>query len=259
LTAAVRHPFLTILPAILLAALGIAVGIVRTPTYTAESRVSVTKLDAQTQALPGFAAAAEDLASAYARILTADKVNSCVARTSRALPADAVATHLVGSPIPQSPIIRVIATGSSDAEARTLATDGGKCLVSYVKSTVAPDAGTQELAAYNRQNIKLIRRRAQLADASAAYTVSQSDVDRRKRDALQAQVDQLALLVSSLGARYRNAIVDQQQIENVQLLSRATPSTDDRLSKLAILAFAGAVAGLLLGVALASLRESRRG
>ena len=62
-TAAIRHPFLFILPIIVLAAAGAALGLARTPTYTTESRVSVTRLDVQTQALPGYAQAAKSLAA----------------------------------------------------------------------------------------------------------------------------------------------------------------------------------------------------
>jgi capsular polysaccharide biosynthesis protein len=252
LTAAARFPFAVLLPIIVLAALGAAVGYQRSPVYTAESRVSVTRLDVQTQALPGYAQAARSLASAYSRNVGGTAVQECVARRTGQSPA--YVAKLVGTPIADSPVIRVIAQGPNGAAATRIADAGATCLVRDVGSTGAPDRSGPALREYREAS----RKAAGLQRRVNRLKAPDSTVSDRRRDDLEADLAEQRLVVQSLGQRYTSETVNQQQVENISVLAKAVRPTNDRMSKVAILAFSGAIVGLVLGLMLASLRLRRR-
>ena len=69
-----RHPFLVLLPTLLLLAAGIYVGNKKHPTYSATATINVGKSDINTQATPGYVTAAENLASTYSRVVESQHV-----------------------------------------------------------------------------------------------------------------------------------------------------------------------------------------
>jgi capsular polysaccharide biosynthesis protein len=252
LTAAARFPFSVLLPIIILAAAGAAAGYQRSPVYTAESRVSVTRLDVQTQALPGYAQAARSLASAYARNVSGTNVQECVVRRTGQPPT--TVEKMVGTPIADSPVIRVIAQGPNSAAAIRIADAGATCLVRDVGKTGAPDRSGAALREYREAS----RKAASLQRRVNRLKAPDSTVSDSRRDDLEAELASQRLIVQGLGQRYTSETVDQQQVENVGVLVKAVRPTNDRMKKVAILAFTGAVVGLVLGLMLASLRLRRR-
>lgn len=58
-----RHPFLTVLPAVVLLAAGIVAGVKKHPTYSATATINVGKADINTQATPGYVQASEALSA----------------------------------------------------------------------------------------------------------------------------------------------------------------------------------------------------
>src|SRR5215475_513841 len=68
-----RHPFIVLLPAILLLAAGIVVGGKKHPTYSAAATINVGKADIATQATPGYVQASEALAASYSRLVTSQR------------------------------------------------------------------------------------------------------------------------------------------------------------------------------------------
>jgi Capsular polysaccharide biosynthesis protein len=95
-----------IIPTLLLVGAAIALGTTRAPNYTAETRLTVGRLDVSSQAVPGVVAANQSLAATYSRLVTAEGVVDPVA-VRLGLSSGSVARALRASPIPESPIIRL--------------------------------------------------------------------------------------------------------------------------------------------------------
>lgn len=250
-----RHPIALLLCILLFAGAGAALGLTRTPVYTSESRVSVTKLDVQTQALPGYALAAQSLASAYAREAEATTVQRCAERrTGEKLLNESA---LTGSPLPRSPVIRVIAKATTSRGAIRLANRGAGCLVKDVTARAAPDLSEQYLKEYataSQEVDTLSNRLSDLKEENPDPTAAQ----RKRQSRLQSQIDVQRLIKNSVAQQYSSAASGQQQVANVSVLTRAAKSSSDEREKLAISTFSGGVVGLLVGLALAAMLETRR-
>src|SRR5690242_184386 len=104
LVAVRRHALVFILPIILGVVLLGGYGLLRDPQYTAESRLSVGRLDVQTQGLPGFTQAGELLGAAFARAIDAPAITKPAARAAGVSQQEA-ADALSASQIPSSPLI----------------------------------------------------------------------------------------------------------------------------------------------------------
>jgi uncharacterized protein involved in exopolysaccharide biosynthesis len=257
LRAAIRHPIVVLVIMALLTGACVAYGLARKPSYTSEARVSVTKVDVITQALPGYAQASESLASAYARAVQSTPVESCVARKTGISEVQA-GERLNGSTIPQSPVIRVEATSSSAAESQKLANAGGACLVSFVKRTAATNSTGALISKYKSAQLRLQRLQTKLADAKVTLQNNDTGANRRARDRAAANVAEQQLVVQALGARYQQQTLSTSTDNFVQLLAQASPATGDRNQKVALLAFSGLLVGLLLGTAFAAFLDARR-
>jgi capsular polysaccharide biosynthesis protein len=256
LAAARAHPLWVAATAVVVLAAAVAYGLVRTPTYTAEGRVAITKVDVQTQALPGYALAAQQLASAYARAAQSSTVQSCTARALHLPPGGA--GGLSAAPIPQSPIIRVTATAGSAAEAVRLANAGSRCLTGWIRTSAATGSQAPALRRYQDAS-RLLERRKQLAqDAEDAYSTHKSSSNLRRLEGRRAAVDAQQLVVSSLRAQYTQQTLNIVDPRFVQVLSDASVASGDRSQKLGLLAFSGLIVGLLVGLGLASARAATR-
>ena len=84
------------------------------------------------------------------------------------------------------------------------------------------------------------------------------DEDSPRLDRLESELASQRLVVSTMAQRYSTESSQQQQVQNVGVLADATTPTSDRDKQVAIFAFTGAVAGLLLGLLLASARMRRK-
>ena len=115
-----RHWFLTLVPVVLLAAVGVFAGHSKKPTYSATATVNVGKSDINTQATPGYLVAAEALASSYSRLVQSQHVAVPAAKKVGETPAQA-GNQLTAVPISNEPTFTITATGSSPARASALA------------------------------------------------------------------------------------------------------------------------------------------
>ena len=150
LQAVARHPLLALLPVVLLIGAAIAVSSQRKPTYNAESRVAIGSFSPSEQSAPGAAYAGTQFASAYARAITAEDVVRPVARQTHLAPAQ-VSARLSATPVPDSPFLRIQATGPTAPAAEGLASAATGALTEYVRSTlgsgdIAVGAQARELA-----------------------------------------------------------------------------------------------------------------
>ncbi|MGN6190024.1 MAG: hypothetical protein ACTHOE_14110 [Conexibacter sp.] len=253
-----RRPLWVLVPLLLLTAAGLAAGFARAPVYSAESRLLVGKVNPSTPTLPGFVQASVALADAYSRSIGAsDVVEPVAARLG--LPPLTVASRLVASPVPQSPVIRVIGEGPSARAATALSALASERLVRYVAQLNASSGqGPALLAAYRRASIAYSRAVAR-ADALAAEGGRRpSAAATRALDEARAARDAAQLRARAAGAAY---VGDQQSYSAstaiVSVLALAQQASSDRLHKLELLGFVGLLVGGVLGLALAWWREDR--
>ena len=253
-----RRPLWVLLPLLLLTAAGVGGGLARAPVYRAESRLLVGKVNPGTPTLPGFVQASVALADAYSRSIGATDVVVPVAARLGISPLTAAA-RLTASPVPQSPVIRVIGEGPSASAATALSALASRRLVRYVARLNAGSGnGTALLSAYKRASIAYSRAAAR-ADALAADAARHpSPAAARALDDARAARDAAQLRARAAGAAYAG---DQQTYSAstgiVSVLALAQQASSDRVHKLELLGFVGLLVGGVLGLGLAWWREDR--
>jgi capsular polysaccharide biosynthesis protein len=238
--------------------IAIGIGLLRTPEYTATARLSVGRIDINSPgALSGFAVATQALATGYSRTVTAQAVAREVSAKTGISVKD-VQGHVSATPIAQSPIFRIEATSPNPRQAVALANYSSQALIRYVAKLNQNNPDSKRLYAEYRGSIlhrKLAKQQLHvaLADAKARPIPSaETEVDRAR-----SEVEAASLRVDAIGKAYTASVQSQTATQLIQVVSPATEASSDRRSVLMILAFAGLVIGLLVGGAIAFVRESR--
>jgi Chain length determinant protein len=251
-----RHWFVALLPVLAFVALGATYAVTRQPVYTASSKLSVVQLDLSTpSALAAFPAASQSLASAYSRAVDSEALTAPVAerlgRTVASVAADTSAT-----PVPQSPIVNVFATGDSPGRAIDLANAMSRQLVAYVVGLGNSDARGSNLlrqyrqAAHDYEIALAAQGRAQRAYDQARTERNQAALIAAKSDASTARVRS-----DAVRTRYEQQALTTGTV--LQLLSPSRTAESDRRSKFELAVLIGLAAGLIVGAALASWRFQR--
>ena len=259
LQAVARHPLLALLPVVLLIGAAIAVASQRKPTYNAESRVAIGSFSPSEQSAPGAAYAGTQFASAYARAITAEDVLRPVARQTHLTPGQ-VSTRLSATPVPDSPFLRIQATGPTAPAAEGLASAATGALTDYVRRSGVTSTQTSRL---------LSRFRAAQAKAESAATAAdraKKDVNRNPNDAsarnrlekAQTDVETTSLKARGLRAAYLEQAQSTTSGIPVRVLNQADAAASDAGQKLRLLLTVAAAAGIALGVALATAVAARR-
>ena len=173
-----RNLALTLLTFIVVAALAfVGLSGYRQTYYTAEARIVVGSFDVNYTALPGQITATSALASVYSRYVNSSDSRERIG-SSLQIDKTEVAARLNASPIPESPIIRIRATGPTEESALRLTKAGTDELQRFIAtfsqgSTELPaiqaEAGKvqQQIGAYEAQmttlraSIDLLTRRVQ--------------------------------------------------------------------------------------------------
>lgn len=254
LQAARRYPWLVLLPVVLLTAAGLAIALQRSPTYTAQARLSVGRINLNAPgALSGFALATQSLAAQYARTANAIDVVTPVAKDLGQKPL-AISRRISASPIPESPVFTVRATGPTEASAIRLVNTTSESLVRYVRELNDRDPGAGVVLAEFKRVSQTTSDR--LGDVERAREAYQEDPSRRNRARLadaRASYAFWKLRQESLSARYQSTAQGATSSSLVQILNPAQEATSDRRRWIQILGFAGLMAGLALGLGLATL------
>jgi hypothetical protein len=252
LEAARRYWFLVLLPVLVLVPLAAGVAASRNPTYTAEARLIVGRLNISTAgAAQGFTAAAQDLASTYPLVIDAGGVVNPVARRLRTTPAG-VSSRLSATQVPSSPVVRVIATGQSATDAINLANAASNSLVSFLTSF---DRSSPDLAYLSRQ----------LSAAELAYQKASAALAARDNtppltpsvQKLAAAADSAKTHLGAIAADYQNTVQSQATSSLLQPLVYAHSASSDRQSKLEISVFIALLSGVLVGLAVATVRANQ--
>lgn len=253
-----RYKLLTILPVIILVGLGLGYSLARTPTYSAESRQSIGRIDVnQPGALAAFQSATQGLASSYSRAIVANSVTSRVSRRT-GLPVGVVRDRLSASPVPQSPIFVVRAKGTSEKQAIALAKEGAAALRAYVfnLNTRNPNGG-RLLKEFKRASLELARRQSDLsalrkADGDSPTADQRSEISRAK-----ARVSSASLRSDVAKQNYRTSQQSQANVSLLQNLTVPESATNDRFTRLQTILFVALAIGVLMGIALAVLRSNQ--
>ncbi|HZV74520.1 MAG TPA: hypothetical protein VFF79_12450 [Conexibacter sp.] len=253
-----RRPWWLLIPIVLLTVAGIAAGLLRQPVYQAESRLLVGKVNPGTPTLPGFVQASTALADAYSRSIAATDVIDPVATQLR-LPSLVVASRLTASPVPQSPVIRVIGEGPTARAATALSALASQRLTRYVTQLNASSGdGPKLLASYRGAVIDVGRAEARVTAFHASFAKHPTSKAARALGQARADLDATQLRARAIGAAYAG---DQQAFGSstgiVSVLALAQQASSDRMHKLELLGFVGLLVGGVLGLGLAWFREDQ--
>ena len=254
-----RHKLVAVLPVIVLVALAILYSESRDPVYEAEARQAIGRVDvSQPGALAGFQSATRALASSYSRAIVAPAVVDPVARAT-GLSTEDVRDQLKATPIPESAIISIRGTGPSEQEAIAVATTGARALESYVARLNRSNPNAKRLLnEYRRASRVLSQRRFELDQAKRDAPGERSAATNRRIERLRQRTSD-ALLNSRVAAEnYAISRRSESNVSILQTISLPESATDDESSNLQIAIYIAVAAGLLLGIALASLLANRR-
>jgi hypothetical protein len=255
-----RHWWIVLLFGVLLAAAGAAVGRSQEQVYTAKSTLTVANVAYDTRSVPGFAQAAQNLASSYSQSIGSGPVVDRVAQELRLDPA-VVRQNLSATPVPNSTLMTVSARGADAASAVKLNRSATAALVAYVQTLDSTRA--ERNAALNEF------RAAVAAEAKAQDRLGELRAER-KLDQSSVSLDHLAAAVqkqqtASLradGARARYVALRQAtpsaDARRMTVLGQAGTAAGDEHKNMQRYAAIGLVAGLALGLAVALVLPRRR-
>jgi uncharacterized protein involved in exopolysaccharide biosynthesis len=228
------------------AVLAIAYGMVRTPNYTAETRLAVGGLNATTPAsLTGFSAASASLAQTYSRSIQGDTVVGDVAHELKTSP-EQVRPQLSASPIPETPVFVVNATTTSKETAINTSKLASEALVRQA-NRASDSAPARLLDQYRRAEAQRERAERQLAAAVAGG----GSVAQARGDLVGAKAR-----ADALRKRYSASL--EGGTVPLEIIQQPDAATSDRLSKLQLLLFAAIVGGFIIGLGVSLFIESAR-
>jgi hypothetical protein len=257
-----RYPWLVLIPVLALGALGFVLAGKKHTTYTAQAQVLIGQPAPGTSGeLPGIVQAEQSLAGIYAREIDFDRVLVPLAHQLNTSPAD-IASRLSAAPDPQSPLIRINATGPNAAAAVTLANGAATKFAAAMNSTTQTTAPANH-AFSSYQHASTAYQQALAKQHTIAHQLSLRGIDpSTSSDAglmkatVATQVAQLHL--TTLASQYQSALATQNNAPTLSVFQSAGGATTNHASNLEIYVFGGAVAGLLIGAALATLLANRK-
>jgi uncharacterized protein involved in exopolysaccharide biosynthesis len=254
-----RHRVLAVTPMILLVALAIAYGVTRPPTYTAESRLAVARIGLETPgALSGFATATAALAATYSRAADSTTVVRNVA-SRVGTSEDEVRSRLSGTPLPNSAVIRLRATGDSSRSAIDMANAGSAALQRYIVDLNRHNPNADRLyRAFRDASTVAARRHNELRRLRASVGPTPTPTQARRQAEAEADADAADLRAETYRSGYVQAQQSQSTISLLQPLATASSATSNFVARLELAVFIAIVVGGLLGVALAGARVNRR-
>jgi capsular polysaccharide biosynthesis protein len=255
-----RHPVVAIAPVVVLLVIASVVSYARTPTYTADTRLAVGRLDASTpSSLAGFTQVTQTLADRYARSVRAEDVIDAAA-TELGVSRAQVRDRISAAPIPETPIFRIRAQAGTAGEAVTLANAVSESLVRQSKKVAAsggPDS-RRFLRRYRRAALELAALQAEVnaRRTDVVESPSQATLDALTQARSEATVAKLR--VSTLQTAYQMSRQSAGSAALVEIVERAVQGRSDRSRVMQLLLFIGAVVGVAIGIALALLLAHRR-
>ena len=250
--------WLVLICVLVCAGVGAAAALVRTPDYTATSKLAVGRIDISSPgALSGYAVATEALATGYSRTVTSRAVAKAVSAKT-GVPVDEIQSHVLGTPIPESPVFKVEATSTDEKQAVALANASGHALIAYSARLNRSDPDSDRLyAQYRRAVFERKQAKREVKGAEAASESQEGTAEQDEIDVARSELAAASLRVEAIGRAYSTSVQGQAATQLIQVISPADEATSDRRSTFLIYTLLGFVVGLLIGGALAFARESR--
>lgn len=249
LESVLRHPLLALAPVVALVAIAVAVGLLRTPEYSAEARINVGRTDVPAYTLQEVTIGNATLAGSYARAIDAPRVIESASRQAE-VPESEVRDRVAASQVPRSTLIRVEATGDSERAAVDLANGAARGLIFYVRHLNARQQDNRLIRRYRRALRRGQRAQARLERVARGRSERSPAVREARLDLRTAQ-----LRARTLGSRVVQTGATPAQ-NALQLVVPSAEATSDRTSVLSRLVLVALAAGVLLGIALALLRAN---
>jgi hypothetical protein len=195
--------------------------------------------------------AAQGLAATYSQAIHAGAVTKPAGKALGIPPLEA-SKRLVASPIGQTPLFLIDASGPSAHDAIKLANAASRALVRYVDDLNAQSAGVNSsLSAFKRASEQQHRAAIAIQQAEIAYQRHPSIRNRQAVTRAMQRSDSAKLRATVLASVYGNAKRVGSTSNVLQILATANAATSDRDSVLQKVLFIAAAAGLAIGVALA--------
>lgn len=259
LISSLRHPVLAVFPVVALLALGVGAALGTPAVHTAEAQVLVGRVDVESTAVPGFVSANENLAGLYARIADTSVIAAPVGE-ELGLSSGAVLSQVTASPIPETSIVRIEASSENSLDAVVLAAEVAQELITYVEGNSVRPAGVEaSLEAFETASAELLDAQDDLAAAQAALDQATGpSAAALSQDVVRAQavVNTRQLRVDALAAAFRDTERGSGYRNSLQLIGEPQYVGSDTRSQLMLAVAFGVLVGLLLGTALATVREN---
>ena len=225
----------------------IPIAAIQSPTYTANSRLIVRASGGDTDVLE----AAETLAATYSRAVTAEFVIAPLARET-GLPKGDILARLSASPVPESAVFFIEATGPTERSAIDLASRATTHLLAWIRRVTEEDRVGQALSDEISAAATAAARAAEReSDARGAFGANPSAANRRLLE--RARAERLAAEVRLEGLRsvYAETRLSTALGHAVTILNPPAQAASDRRSSLQKLILGALLAGLLAGCGLA--------
>jgi capsular polysaccharide biosynthesis protein len=246
-----RYPLVVLMPVIVLVAAGVTLGLRRSPVYTASTQMNVGVTDANSQATPGYAEAAQELASSYSRQAVSRLTAVSVARTIHSN-FHTVLSKLSAPTVPDSPTFYIDATGASSEQAVRLSNITARALQAAVDLQERRTGANVALAQYTR-----LQKRANTLNSMASKLKAKRQADPAMVTAASVDAADLSAQVAALQAQAQSekytAAYNTTTDTNLEILNPARTSSSDRATYLERYGIVGLVAGLVIGVMFAFL------
>jgi hypothetical protein len=250
LESALRNPVLAIAPVVVLVGIAAIIGVTRDPTYTAESRVNVGRVDVPASTLQGVIIGNATLASGYARTIDAEPVAGPAGNAVGLSPSEA-RDRISASAIPDTTLIRVEAEGPSQVDAVRLSNAGSRSLINYVEDLNRQQQTAGLLRRFRAARARVERAKAVLDGLASAPRPSPARLEEARLDLASAQ-----LQAETVGDQYRAVQTGPDAQNLLQFIAPAAEASSDRRSTFEDLVLIGLAAGILVGLSLALLREN---
>jgi len=231
--------------------------------YRAEARLLVTAINVKPEALPGATAAAATLAGTYSRLLGTTDVMTEVAK-AMGQPPGRVAARVSASPIPDSSIIRVAASGDTPEEATALADAAARALSAYVQRLTTAPAEPGVLDRYDAATKQLLAAQASQAQKQAEATQAAAGKNPQAAVAAlvalqeaQAATARAQLTVDALAEQYKQSVGGAPASALLQPLGAARAAGDNQAANRQAALLAGILVGVGLGAVVSLALEWR--
>jgi capsular polysaccharide biosynthesis protein len=259
---AAAHLYLILAVAVFGMVLGGLYGVARHPVYSAEARLLVGKSVTITNeaAAAGIPAAEAQFADTYSRLANTEAVTADV---EKRLKSSLLGGSLSASPIPDSPVIRVNATGPSQAAALALGNAGAQAIIDQVDAINQSNQATlnQLLTEYTQVEVKLQEDSDLQGSLQAQLNAANGNSPTLQAEYNKAKADQATDIIeaNALQAQYNNQYSPvQSDAAVVTLVSDAAFTGSDKSKYMEMGVLGGLVGGIIVGIALAALIDLRR-